>query len=246
MVGPEREAHLVAVERPALRDVAARGDGLLVRRVLHLRGEFAHRRGNRVEQAGNRLVEALVGHHGRDRRAHADVGVGPGDRVDAVDRRQRKLREHVVRGGAALAHHLRGADHGGQVLVLQRAPAGRPGHRVEIELQRVAVEQALGEARLRVVVAVDQAGDQRAVGGVDALGVGVLDRAGRDDVADRVAVDHDVGGGAFEGIGAQHAAAMDELHGSSPLCCPDESYRRDQRREADDRGRASCRRRNDA
>ena len=182
-------------------------------RVLDLQRLLAQRLGQRIGEAGNRLVEAAVGHHRRDRRAHADVRVALGDRLDAGRRRQRELGEHVVRRGAALAHHLRRADHRREVVVLDRAAPGRPGARVEIGLEVVAVEQALREVRLRVVVAVHEAGDDELARGVDAPRVAVLDRARRDDVGDRVAVDEDVGGRALE-IRPQHAAALDEQHGS--------------------------------
>ena len=91
-----------------------------------------------------------------------------------------------------------------------------PGCGVEIGLEVVAVEEALGEAGLRVVVAVHQARHQRAAGGVDALHALALDRPARHDVGDRVAVDQDVRRCAVEAR-PQHAAAVDEQHGRSPV-----------------------------
>ena len=118
-----------------------------VRRVPRLERLAAQRLGQRLGEAGDRLVEGLVRHHRRDRGAHAGVRVGARHRLDALRRGQRELGEHVVAGGAALAHHLGGADQRREVLVLERAPAGRAGLGVEVGLEVVAVEEAFGRVR---------------------------------------------------------------------------------------------------
>ena len=63
-----------------------------------------------------------------------------------------------------------------EVMVLDRAAAGRPRDRVQIGLEVVAVEETFREVRLRVVVAVHQARDHELARGVDAARVVVLDR----------------------------------------------------------------------
>jgi len=79
-----------------------------------------------IVQAGDRLVKGAVGNHRRDHRAHADFLIRRGDSRQAVAARQRKFDKEVVAGGAALQHHLNGADLRGQMDVVGVAVAGQP------------------------------------------------------------------------------------------------------------------------
>ena len=110
-----------------------------------------------VEQAGNRLVEGQVGDHRGDDGAHPDLGIGLGDGVHAFAGRQGELGEQVVGGGAALQHHLGGADGGGQLLVGQRPITTEPGRGGEQQFEGPFVALAARQPAMRVHVGVDQA-----------------------------------------------------------------------------------------
>jgi len=67
--------------------------------------------------------------------------VGLGHRRQALDRGQRELGGKVVGGGAALQHHLRRADHGGEILVLEVAADIDPLAARQQQFERPAVVQ---------------------------------------------------------------------------------------------------------
>ena len=63
--------------------------------------------GKSADEARHGPPEAPVRHERRHHRPHADLGVGAGDRLEPLRGRRGELREEVVAGGDAVAHHLR-------------------------------------------------------------------------------------------------------------------------------------------
>jgi hypothetical protein len=100
--------------------------------------------GQRVDQAGHRLVEGEVGNHGRDHRAQPDLGIGVRHRLHPFDARRRKLEEQVVAGGRALLDMLDGIDERREVLVLVGAAAADPRRGVEEQIEFPKIADALG------------------------------------------------------------------------------------------------------
>jgi len=97
--GRDAEPQTVARVRPSRGEPAQRGDGCVGLSHAHLVGALARIVGQRVDQAGHRLVEGEVGNHGRDHRAQPDLGIGVRHRLHALDAWRRKLKEQVVAGG---------------------------------------------------------------------------------------------------------------------------------------------------
>ena len=163
----DRGADRRAVERPALHRLAHRGERRVARRKPQPLDLLLQCRRQRIEQAGNRLVEAELGDHRRQHGAHAGIGVGAAAGIQPLHARQRKLDGEVVAGGAALQQHLDRADIGAEILVLERAAAGDPGPGGEQQFERPAVAHALGQIAVAVHVGVDQSGMDQPVARID-------------------------------------------------------------------------------
>ena len=157
----------------------------------------AHRFGNRtqlgregVEQTGNCLIEAAVGDHRRNHRAHADIGVGLGNDVKPFDRRHRQHRRKIVTTGAALAQHLHRGEQRREIAVIVRAVAVDPGARVQQQFQGPEIADALPKSAVTMRVRIDQTRDDQPAGGIDPLrGIGGARRNNR---GDAVAVQDDI------------------------------------------------------
>ena len=134
----------------------------------HLAGVVAGVVGERIDQAGHRLVEGEVGDHGRDHRAQPDLVIGARHRFHAFDARRREFEEQVVAGGRALLDLLDGVDERGEVLVLVAAAAADPRRGIEQEIEPPEVADALGKAAMAVGMGIDQAGNDEPAAGVDA------------------------------------------------------------------------------
>jgi hypothetical protein len=152
-----RRAHAVAVERPALQCGADRREGRLGGRQAQFGDALLQRRRQCLHQTGDRFVEAAVGDHRGDHRAHADIGVGLGDLRQPVGRRQRPFEGEVIAGRAALHHHLHGTELGREILVLGIAVAGDPGCRRQQQFEGPAVAHPLGQVAVAVGVGIDEA-----------------------------------------------------------------------------------------
>ena len=104
----DTEADLVRGIRPIGGDIAQCGE-----RGVGRAGANGFRDGSqfgreRVQQAGNCLIEAAIGDHGRDHGPHPDIGIGTGDVVDSRFGRYRQHGREIEAGGAALPDHLHG------------------------------------------------------------------------------------------------------------------------------------------
>ena len=210
----EREAHVVVGERPGRA-------GLLPSGHAGLEG-FQRHRFRLVPQAGRQCVqeardgamEGAIGHHRSHHRTHSGVGVGLADRLQAFRGRGRELEAQVVGGGTSLAHHLHRTDEGGEVLVLERAPPGDPGRRVEQQLQGPAVSDALGEVVVAVGVCIDESRHEQPTGCVERSRVGGRGHARRADFADRIPFDQDVGRFRRVPLDVEQASTPDDpVHG---------------------------------
>jgi hypothetical protein len=180
-------------ERPFLQCLLhLRGDSL-PRRIAEALDLLLQRWRQAIHQAGNGFEEAGVGHHRRQHGAHADLFVGLGHGRQAVDRGQGELRGKVVGGGAALHHHLAGADQAREIFVLERATAVDPWAGRQQQLERPKIAHALAEIARPMRVGIDQAGMHEPVPGVDHRGACRRDEAGPADLGDGVALDQDVG-----------------------------------------------------
>ena len=73
-----RRADPVAVERPAAQGTADRRERRFGGRQAQFGDALLKRRRQCFAQAGDRLVEAAVGDHRCDDRAHADIGISLG------------------------------------------------------------------------------------------------------------------------------------------------------------------------
>ena len=80
----DAEAHSVAIERPTVQGGTHRREHLLGASVRRRYRGLQLRR-QRVEQAGNRLVEADIGDHRRQHRAHAGIEISLPDRGQLVE-----------------------------------------------------------------------------------------------------------------------------------------------------------------
>ncbi len=209
----DRRAHQVAVERPAGERGADRRQGRLGRRQAQFGDPRLQRRRHRLDQAGDRLVEAAVGDHRRHHRAHADIGIGLSGERQTLGGRQRPFERKIIAGGAALHDHLDGAELGRQVTVVEAAVAGDPGRRGQQQFERPAVAHSLGEVAVAMGMGVDEAGVEQPARRRDLdcpLGRGA---AGRADLADRVALDQDVGEFGGAGGDIEHPAAAQDRVG---------------------------------
>jgi hypothetical protein len=188
--GRHSEPHLV--ERPFLQGLLDLLGGGLPGRQPEALDLLLERRRQAFHQAGDRLEKGEVGHHRRQHAAHADFLVGLGHRRQAFDRGQRELGGEVVGRGATFQHHLRRADHGGEILVLEIAADADPLAGRQQQLERPAVIHPFGEIARPVGVRVDQPGMHQPVAGVDHLGAGGRRKATAADLGDGVALDQDV------------------------------------------------------
>ena len=164
-------------------------------------------------------MERAVGHHRGHHRAHPRVGVGLSDCLQPLRGRGRKLEAQVVGGGASLADHLHRPDEGGEVLVLEGAPAGDPGGGVEQQLERPAVADALGEVVVAVGMRVDEARHEQAARCVERGGVGGRGHSRQPDLAHRVVRNQDVGGFCRVACDVEQASAPDDRVHDCPLDC---------------------------
>ena len=182
-----------AAQLPAFQRLLHLRHAALVGRHAIALDVLAQARRQSLHQAWNGLEEAGVRHHRRQHRAHADVGIGLADRLQALGRRHGKFRREIVGRGTSLQHHLGRTDHAREIFVLERAMAAHPRTGRQKEFQRQPVAHALGQIAVAVRLAVDQAGMQQAPLGVD----------------ERVALDQDVGMGRGMALDVDHAAAPD-------------------------------------
>jgi hypothetical protein len=208
-----RHPHAVTRKLPGREHRAHRPERPLRRREPQRVDSRAERGRHGVEQTGHRLVERAIRDHGRDHRPHADVRVRASHRVDAFGGRRRELEREVVAGGAALAHHLDGADQRREILVLGRPAAADPRRGVEEQLEVPSITEAAPESAVRVGVRVHETREEQAARRVD--GSSALGRrpSRRHDVADETVLDDDVetvGGAALR---VDHTAVTDDVHG---------------------------------
>ena len=217
----DAEPHLLAVERPAVQRGPHRAEhevGAAVRR-RHRRLQVLRQR---VEQAGDRLVEGDVGDHRREHGAHAGVEIGLPDRGQFLGRGERHPIGQVVAGGAALQQHLDRAEIGVEILVLERLAVPHLAAAGEQQLERPAVGTTFQEIAQAVGVGIDQPGMHQGAAGVERDGIGRRREAGRADFRDRVADHQYVArvGGARGSIDQLSAADDHALRHRSPLRFP--------------------------
>ncbi len=186
----DAEADAVARVRPGGGCVAYGRQDRIGRCGAHRVGNRTQLRRKRIEQTGDRLIEAAIGDHRCDHRAHADIGIGLRHDVQPFDRRHRQHRRKIVTAGAALAQHLHRGQQRRKIAVIVRAVAVDPGARVQQQLQRPEIADALPQSAVTMRVRIDQAGDDQASGGVDPLRR--IGGARSNDRSDTVAVQNDI------------------------------------------------------
>ncbi len=166
---------------------------------------------------GDGLEALAIGILQAEHHADADLFVGPHDRVE-VPVLERVERQHVLNGGHARAQALERAEQGAGADLLHRA--GRILRRQRIEapgLERHLLQCAFGQHVVRVVMGVDEAGQDEMAAPVELVdrraGNG---RKARRDADDGVAGDGDVAGLRLVPIaGGQHRpAAADDQRGA--------------------------------
>ena len=208
----DAEPQPVVRVRPSRGEPAQRNDGCVGPAHAHLTGAVAGIVGQRVDQAGHRLIECEVGNHGRDHRAQPDLGIGVRHRLHALDARRWKLEKQVVAGGRALLDMLDGMEERREVLVLMGAAAANPRRGIEKEIELPEIADALGQAAMAVGMGVDQPRNDQAAAGVDDLGIGVPHCPGGDNVGDDIAFDDDVARLAARRRDRMHQSACDHEH----------------------------------
>jgi 2-(1,2-epoxy-1,2-dihydrophenyl)acetyl-CoA isomerase len=205
-------AYPLAVERPIAQRRADRRQGRLRRRKSQLGDPLLERRRQRIPKAGDRFIEAPVGDHRGDYRAHPDIGIGPARQRQPFGGRQRPFEGEIITSGATLQHHLDRAELGRQVLILGSAVPGDPRRRAQQQFERPAVAHTLGEVAVPVGVGVDETGMEQPVSRRDLDGVARGGAARRANFADLVVLDQDIRG--FRGSGddvEQAPAAQDHV-----------------------------------
>ena len=207
------------LERPFLQRLLHLPGSGLPRRIAEALDLLLQRRREAIHQAGNGIEEGDVGHHRRQHGAHADLLVGLCHGRQAVDRGQGEFGGEVIGRGAALHHHLAGADQARQVLVLERAAAVDPRAGRQQQLERPEIAHALAQIARPMGVGVDQAGMHQPVPGVDHRGAGRRGEAGPADLGDGVALDQDVGGRRLALGDVQKLAAADDGVGMFGFAC---------------------------
>ena len=150
--------------------------------------------GQIAEQFRVDLIKRAVSHHRRDHRPDARGGVSAGHRVQAVQRRGRKLRAHVEQGSAAFLEQFNGGEGGAQGQVVQPAVPVDRRRRGQKTLQRDIGHRPPTQCAVGMGVAIDQAGDHQPVACIDracCLKAGELAR--HPDFADAAVNDQQVG-----------------------------------------------------
>lgn len=122
-----------------------------------------------MRKARQRVIERDVGHHRRDDRPDADLGVSRRERTHAVAGRERQLQEEVIAGGRSFRGKFGGAEQSHELLVLGRAPAAHPGARRQQQLEWPTVAEALVEEAMAMRMDVDETRDQEALAHVQHL-----------------------------------------------------------------------------
>jgi hypothetical protein len=213
----DAEPHLLAVERPAVQRGAHRRQHEVGAAVRRRHGGLEVFR-QRVEQAGDRLVEGDVGDHRREHGAHAGVEIGLPDRSQLLGRGERHPIGQVVAGGASLQQHLDRAEIGIEILVLERLAVPHLAATGEQQLECPAVGAAFEEIAEPVGVGIDQPGMHQGAARVERGGIGRRREAGRTDFRDRVADHQYVAqvGGARGGIDELPATDDHALRHRSP------------------------------
>ena len=130
--------------------------------------------------------------------------IGLGDGIDTLDRRQRKLDDKIVGGGAAAPHHLDRGERCAEILVFGAAAAVHRHARAQKHFEGNAVaDQTLAKPAMSVGVTVHEPRHEQPVGGVDYFRVSRGRHVRRADHLDGAVLDQHVGEVGTPGLDVQ-------------------------------------------